>query len=74
MIAFQDVRSLKADLAAGRITPVELVSCFADRIKRLNALSRAFITVTAEEAMASAASLKHGDLERSAFAGIPFAS
>lgn len=73
-IAFQDVRSLKAGLATGTITPVELVDCFADRIQRLNALSRAFITVTAEEAITSAASLKHGDLERSAFAGIPFAS
>jgi len=61
-------------LTSGSISPVELVSVFAERIDRHNARSRAFITVTAAEAAEDAASLTDCDLSRSSLAGIPFAS
>ena len=73
-IAFQDVRSLKGLINAGKITPGELVSLFAGRIAAHNDVSRAFITVTGEEAVRAAAALSKEDLRRSPLAGIPYAS
>ncbi len=73
-IAFQDVRTLKNQITSGGITPGELVSLFADRIAKHNDVSRAFITVTAEDAARHAAGLTKDDLARSPFAGIPYAS
>lgn len=73
-IAFKDVRSLRALLRSGRITPVELVETFAERITRYNGLSKAFITVTTDTARNQAFRITRGDLERSTFAGIPYAS
>ncbi|MEM9631796.1 MAG: amidase [Pseudomonadota bacterium] len=73
-IAFQDIRSLKALIDAGTITPSELVSIFAGRIARHNDVSRAFITVTADEATDHAARLTREDLLTSPVAGIPYAS
>lgn len=72
--AFEDIRSLRALLTAGKISPPELVSVFAERIERHNAVSRAFITVTAADAAECAASLSKGDLPQSPLAGIPYAS
>lgn len=72
--AFEDIRSLRTLLTSGRMSPAELVSVFAERIERHNAVSRAFITVTAEEAAENAVSLTDGDLSRSKLAGIPYAS
>lgn len=73
-IAFSDVRSLKSLLDTGRITPTELVSIFSERITCFNDISRAFITVTAEEAANTAGSLNKADLSKSSIAGIPYAS
>lgn len=73
-IAFNDVRTLRALLGSGRVTPTELVDVFAGRIGRYNGLSKAFITVTAETARNQAIRLKRTDLEQSTFAGIPYAS
>ncbi|EEE46838.1 Asp-tRNA(Asn)/Glu-tRNA(Gln) amidotransferase GatCAB subunit A [Roseibium alexandrii] len=72
-IAFQDIRSLKALMDAGEITPGELVAMFAGRISRYNGVSRAFITVTEDAAAAEAASLSREDLAKSPIAGIPYA-
>ncbi|EJT00860.1 amidase family protein, partial [Rhizobium sp. CCGE 510] len=73
-IAFQDVRSLKSMLRGGQITPSELVDTFAERIGQHNGLSKAFITTTIDAARAQAANVSRGDFDRSAFAGIPYAS
>lgn len=73
-IAFDTVRSLKRKLDAGTITPTELVGIFSDRIAKHNARSKAFITVTAEDARDSAARLTADDLASSSFAGVPYAS
>lgn len=73
-IAFKDVRSLKAILGAGHITPAELVSVFAERIDQHNALSKAFITPTIEAAKEHASSMTRDDLDKSSFAGVPYAS
>jgi aspartyl-tRNA(Asn)/glutamyl-tRNA(Gln) amidotransferase subunit A len=72
-IAYQDVRSLKALLQGGRITPSELVDTFLERIDRHNRRSKAFITVTRDAARAAAAGLSRDDLRQSRFAGIPYA-
>ncbi len=72
--AFEDIRSLRALLTSGKISPTELVSVFAERIGQHNAVSRAFITVTSAEAAENAASLSNDDLSRSSLAGIPYAS
>ncbi|WFU06761.1 amidase (plasmid) [Rhizobium sp. CB3171] len=73
-IAFQDVRSLKSMIRGGQITPSELVGTFAERIERHNGLSKAFITTTIDAARKEAATVSRGDLDRSPFAGIPYAS
>ncbi len=73
-IAFETVRGLKSRLDAGEITPTELVAVFAERIARHNDRSKAFITVTYETARRSAEVLTRDDLERSPFAGVPYAS
>jgi len=73
-IAFQDVRSLKSTLRTKEITPVELTDHFAERIARHNDRSKAFITVTEQDARNTAAALTHADLDASPFAGIPYAS
>ncbi|EFO30263.1 glutamyl-tRNA(Gln) amidotransferase subunit A [Roseibium sp. TrichSKD4] len=71
--AFKDVRTLKSDLSGGAITPGELVSYFASRIQKLNDLSRAFITITADAAADEANRLSPEDLTASPFSGIPYA-
>ncbi|WP_305984503.1 amidase [Roseibium sp. MMSF_3544] len=73
-IAFADIRSLRGLIRADRITPGELVSVFAERIAAHNAVSRAFITQTPQEAARSAAALTKEDILRSPVAGIPYAS
>ncbi|WP_170763838.1 amidase [Ruegeria lacuscaerulensis] len=73
-IAFDTVRGLKARLAARKITPTELVDVFAERVSQLNNRSKAFITVTGDAARKAAEALTIDDLERSPFAGIPYAS
>lgn len=73
-IAFDTVRGLNSRLVARAITPSELVGVFADRIARHNERSKAFITVTDEDAGRDAATLTHDDLASSSFAGIPYAS
>ncbi|MEN9063123.1 amidase [Ponticoccus litoralis] len=73
-IAFDTVRGLKRRLTAGEITPGELVDVFADRIATHNERSKAFITVTADQARDEAARLTADDLTASAFAGVPYAS
>lgn len=73
-IAFRDIRSIKRLLDTAKITPVELISTFLQRIERYNDVSKAFITVTDHAAAEAAASLTSADLATSPFAGIPFAS
>ncbi len=73
-IAFHDIRSLKRALLTGEVTPRELVDIFAERINRYNELSRAFITVTADDARVIADALSKDDLKCSTLSGIPFAS
>lgn len=72
-IAFQDARSLKSLLQGGRITPLELVDTFLERIDRHNSLSKAFITVTRDTARTAATRVSRDDLHRSPFAAIPYA-
>ncbi|GAA0772247.1 amidase [Roseibium denhamense] len=72
-IAFQDIRTLKALMHSGGITPSELVSMFAERISRHNDVSKAFITLTLDAAAAQAAGLTREDLAESPIAGIPYA-
>ena len=72
-IAFQDVRSLKRLLRAGTISPLDLVGVFAERIERHNDRSKAFITSTVPSAGEQAGRLSRDDLDRSPFAGIPYA-
>lgn len=71
-IAYSDIRKLRRLIEAGQITPAELVNVFADRIERLGDISRAFITATIQTAREEAAALSKDDLQRSAFAGIPY--
>lgn len=73
-LAFKDVKSLKSLLQGGQITPVELVNTFTERIDQYNAVSKAFITTTVDAARAQASRLSREDLDRSPFAGIPYAS
>lgn len=73
-IAFQDIRSLRKMIDAKTITPGEIVDVFAGRIAAYNAVSRAFITETTEDAATAAAMLTHTDLAGSPLAGIPYAS
>ncbi|MES0828121.1 amidase [Ruegeria sp. SCP11] len=73
-IAFETVRALKSRLDTREITPTELVEVFAERIARHNDQSKAFITVTDKTARRVAEVLTRDDLERSPFAGIPYAS
>ena len=61
-------------MRTGRITPLELVDLFAGRIARHNEQSKAFITTTTAASRAQASSVSPDDLERSRFAGIPYAS
>ncbi|WP_420336730.1 amidase [Roseibium sp.] len=72
--AFEDIRSLRTLLTSGKISVPELVAFFAERIDRHNAVSRAFITVTAAEAAEEAATLSKSDLSRTPLAGVPYAS
>lgn len=72
-IPFQDVRSLRHLLRAGTISPRELIDVFAERIDRHNGRSKAFITSTVSSARQHAARMSRDDLDRSSFAGIPFA-
>lgn len=73
-IAFQSVRTLKSLLRKGKVTPVDLVNLFGQRIERYNAQSKAFITTTIETARNEAQALAGEDLENSAFGGIPYAA
>ncbi|TCN20343.1 amidase [Sinorhizobium americanum] len=73
-IAFKDVKSLKQLISTGQITPAELVDVFAERIDRYNAVSKAFITPTIDNAKKQAVSLSRDELSESSFAGVPYAS
>lgn len=73
-IAFDTVRSLKRKLTAGEITPTELVDVFAERIATHNERSKAFITVTADQARDEAARLTADDLNATAVSGVPYAA
>lgn len=73
-LAFGSVRDLPALLHGGEVTPAELAQIFLTRIDRLNAVSRAFITVTGEQAPAEAEALDKAAIAASRLAGIPFAS
>lgn len=73
-IAFQSVETLRSMLQRGQITPVELVDTFAERIKKRNSEVKAFITITLDDAREQASRLSRNDLDRSPFAGIPYAS
>ena len=57
-----------------KISPVDLVDLFAERITQYNNQSKAFITTTTAAAREQAAKLSVADLDCSAFAGVPYAS
>ena len=53
-LAFSSAWELRGLIAAGQVSPVELTELFLSRIEELNPKLNAYLTVTAEEAMASA--------------------
>lgn len=62
-----------AALRAREISPVELTRHYLDRISRLDDGLGAFVQVTADAALARAASLDDGDTAGAALWGLPFA-
>jgi aspartyl-tRNA(Asn)/glutamyl-tRNA(Gln) amidotransferase subunit A len=75
-LAFATIEELAPLLAKKKISPVELVEAYLSRIERLNSRFNAFITVTAEQALADARTaereLARGK-RRGALHGIPIA-
>src|ERR1700676_3519875 len=53
-VAFATIEELAALLAKRKISPVELTELFLGRIERQNSFLNAFLTVTAEHALAAA--------------------
>ena len=77
-LAFATIEELASLLAKRKISPVELTELFLRRIERLNPSLNAFLTVTAEQALASARRaerqlLRHSVSRRETFSlfGIP---
>lgn len=76
-LPFQPAHELSQRLKNREISATELTELFLSRIEKLNDISRAFITVTAEEALNAARSWddnKSPEKHLSIFSGIPFAS
>jgi hypothetical protein len=64
-LAFATIEELAALLAKRRISPVELTELFLRRIERQNPALNAFLTVTAERALCSAAAVRGPKISRS---------
>ncbi len=70
-LAFSTIENLSKLLINKEISAVELVSLFAERIDRLNDLSKAFISLDIEAALERAASIDLSD-DKSKLSGIPY--
>ncbi len=67
-LAFATIEELAALLAKRKISPVELTEMFLRRIERQNPALNAFLTVTAEQALAAARRAEKQLLHRPQFA------
>jgi amidase len=63
---------LRELIASKRVRPQEVAEFFLERISRLNPKLNAFMTVTAERALADAARLEKADLGSMALCGVPY--
>jgi aspartyl-tRNA(Asn)/glutamyl-tRNA(Gln) amidotransferase subunit A len=67
-LAYASIAEIAPKLADGKISPLELTQACLDRIARFEPVINAFITVTAEEALAQARSAE-GEIHRGQYRG-----
>ncbi|WP_244421369.1 amidase [Pseudovibrio sp. FO-BEG1] len=73
-IAFASATELHHLMVKGDLSATELTDIYLKRIKKYNCVSKAYIAITANEARITATSFIRHDLEKSPFAGVPFAA